>query len=338
MNTWPRAITKRNAEPPKYFWPNAARPGQTRPNAANRAGATCSNGGMNTPTNPAPNPPLSAADIEARIRAEGERLLTEQNLEEELGQQRVAPLEAGDDDALNRIEQRINECRDRQLRIQERAGLLKRRLEEARQRERDAELDHVVAVADRAREIGERLITEEYAEHATALARMLGKLTSINALIDAANARMEGTNRKGVARPNVMRCRRGREWIEKETVRVGIYDRDHPYFGKAELSRNNPDVAYLRGSDETVPARMTIEREVRKHETTNWERDLIDVVLLPGVGPAPEGSGLAPLWDQATLRRAWSGAGRLREEIEAAMEQEAADSVRDLKRAEGQRK
>lgn len=76
-------------------------------------------------------PPLASTGIQQRIDAERARLLVEQNLETELTTQRVAPLEAGDDEALDRIEAQINACRDRQFRIQERVELLNGRLEAA---------------------------------------------------------------------------------------------------------------------------------------------------------------------------------------------------------------
>jgi hypothetical protein len=293
---------------------------------------------MNTTASSTQPPALSSTELDERIRAEGQRLLIEQNLEQGLAQQRLAPLEAGDDAALDRIEQQINECRDRQIRIQERVDLLNRRVEEARQRERDAELDHVVAVANRAREIGERLITEDYAEHAAVLVEVLGKLAAINALIDAANQRTTGTDRKNVAKPNLIRCHPGREWTEKETVRVGIHDRDHPHYGKAELSTNNPNVAYLKDGGETVPATMVIEREVLRRADMRREPDLVGSVVLPGVGPAPEGSGLTALWDERKAREAAANLPSLRAEIEASLTQEAASTTRSEKHVADQRK
>lgn len=293
---------------------------------------------MNTTASATPNPIHSSTELEERIHGEGQRLLIEQNLEQDLAQQRLAPLEAGDDAALDRIEQQINECRDRQIRIQERVDLLNRRLEEVKHREHVAELNHVAAVANRAREIGERLITEDYAKHASALASVLRRLAAINGLIDAANRQMADTGRENVAHPNLIRCRPGRNWTEKETVRVGIHDRDHPHHDKAALSTNNPNFAHLKDSDEVIPATMTIEREVQRHESPLWEPDLVAAVHLPGVGPAPEGSGLVPLWNDRKARAAADGIPAMRAEIEAALAQDTANSTCSEKRASDLRK
>src|SRR5688500_17892942 len=94
--------------------------------------------------------PLSAAGIQQRIDDERNRLLIEQNLAHSLAGQRLAPLEAGDDEALDRVEAQVAACIERQFRIQERLEILEQRLTQTQEREAQAELDAIAARANKA--------------------------------------------------------------------------------------------------------------------------------------------------------------------------------------------
>ena len=71
----------------------------------------------------------TAQQIEKWISDERRLLLADPNLQINLEGQRLAPLEAADYVALNRVEQHLSECIERQERAQERIALFTRRLQ-----------------------------------------------------------------------------------------------------------------------------------------------------------------------------------------------------------------
>ena len=145
-----------------------------------------------------PTIPATSDDVANRIHGERRRLLIEQNLEVELNKQRIAPLEAGDDEALDRVEAQISQCLDRQSRIRERIEILEQRLAGSVERERSAALDALTVRADEARILGVKLTHATYPKQAKALVATLKELADIEALIQGVNAELVGTGRSPV--------------------------------------------------------------------------------------------------------------------------------------------
>jgi chaperonin cofactor prefoldin len=257
---------------------------------------------LNAPTNTQPIVALSSADVQTRIDDERRRLLIEQNLEHDLTGQRIAPLEAGDDAALDRVEAQINQCRDRQFRIQERLEILEKRLAESHEREAGAELDALTDRANRARELGEKLIRTEYEKHATALAGVLGKLAAVDRVIDIANLRLARAGREYVAGPNGVRARAAVRVEKTRTVRLAPSHTEHPsqHSGDAEWSERGRE--FRPGNWDNNPgwiSKSTGER-IEAVEITVPDFDhtpgyvpdpLIKVITLPAVQADD-----APLW------------------------------------------
>jgi hypothetical protein len=265
---------------------------------------------MNATTSAGPLP-LSSTELQTRIDAERRRLLIEQNLHVDLEGQRLAPLEAGDDEALDRVEAQINACNDRQARSQERLEILERRLIEATERERQQDLDAVAARADRARILGEMLIAE-YARHAPKLAELIERLAACDQIIEEANGILSRANRDKdmVPSPNAIRCRPRRRWTEIVRKEVGPRDPGHPLFGKQyyQTPASHP-VQKVYDANDRTEYDVFVEADVEVEMTDCGDRPdaLQDAIVLPAVGPAPDpNTGLLPLWDhdRHTSRRA----------------------------------
>lgn len=265
--------------------------GKSRQIAANRAGPVAHSGAMENQT--------PSAELQARIDSERQRLLAEQNIERDLTGQRLAPLEAGDDEALDAVEASINACRDRQLRIQERLEILEQRQAEAQKREEAEALQRLREQAEAARILGEKLIRQDYAKQAKAMASTLAKLYAIDQLIVRANRRIERANDEAlelVDSPNRIRCIPYREWTEKVIREVGMNHPAHPY----HLGRNTvwgPDRAYMKKhnvhaayapmirvdqySGEPVPETVEAEVEELHFESGESKADLFEAIRLP---------------------------------------------------------
>ncbi len=251
---------------------------------------------MNTTT-------ATSSAIEGRIRAEQQRLLIEQNIERDLEGQRLAPLEAGDDDALDQIEAGINASRDRQLRIQERIELLERRLADAQDREADRYIDQLREQADAERERGLRLIRSDYVRQARALAKTLHELALIDRRITEVNREISAAGRDDlVDSPNETRNRP----TEYETVtvrrRVGIGQPEHPGHNKrrpvssdGHLMDNprSPTVHFADGT--SMPRYMEVDVPERQCIEGVRQGPLWDVIRLPR--PGLEGDDI---WDGPT--------------------------------------
>ncbi len=261
------------------------------------------------PTTP-PTPPATPADFEARIAAERNRLLIEQNLEADLDGQRLAPLEAGDDAALDRVEAQINACRDRQYRIKERIELLEKRLAQAKVAEHDASLDALEARANRARELGEKLITVEYRKHATALASVATRLCAIDALIESTNRSLEKERRNPVGSPNFVRARRPSSTTVVVKKRVHIDDPRHPNYGirdhvtRAPQGHGTPDFMLVvldpehrSPTDQRVPLWAEIDVEEDVNDIGHCPTPIHLELVLPGLEPPPRHQNTAALWD-----------------------------------------
>lgn len=236
--------------------------------------------------------PSGSEDIRTRIASERERLATEEANERQLMQDRLQPLEAGDDAALDDVERRISDSRAAQLRIQERIGLLTSRLTEADQREERARVEALRAQADKAREIGEREIREGYAVHAAALAASLRRLRAIDDFIERTNRALETAGVEGVASPNSIRGRPSRMETVNRKRKVGIGDPAHPYYGRARGPMNpgtrgakpgeewNQEITADNG--EKTHVIVEIEEEQKIHHHALWQQRLYEAIeVLP---------------------------------------------------------
>lgn len=246
-----------------------------------------------TSTNPVA--PLTSTDVAARLHAERERLLAEQNLEEELAGQRLAPLEAGDDMALDRIEAQLNSCRDRQFRIQERIELLERRAEDVRRSEQEGRLDALTRHAECAREMGEELIRKDYARLAASLADVLMRLSATERVIKEANEILHEHGRGCVRAANLIRSRPRTESTRTVRRKVGLMEREHPYCGKA--TRSGDDRAIVNATGETVPAFMEVEIQEQCVSEARRPAPLPESVVLPPYRADDVGAAAPYLWD-----------------------------------------
>jgi hypothetical protein len=241
--------------------------------------------------------PLAASpsELETRIADERRRLLMEQNLQVNLEGQRLAPLEAGDDEALDRVEVQINQCCDRQARIQERIEILERRLVEAQEREREHQLDALAARADRARILGEAAIGE-YGRQANALVPLLRRLCAIEKFVEQTNQQLIAAGREAIHSPNAIRCRVPRRFDRTITKRVGIGEREHPHFGQMLSRSNGGDVAYLEGGGQ-CPTFMEVQVVEHVHETGEWPEPIHEATFLPGIDPPKPDQCSLPLYN-----------------------------------------
>ncbi|MBA8888900.1 hypothetical protein FHW12_003136 [Dokdonella fugitiva] len=258
---------------------------------------------MNATTTAGPIP-LNSIELQTRIDAERSRLHIEQNLLVDLEGQRLAPLEAGDDEALDRVEAQINACNDRQSRIQERLEILERRLTEATERERQQDLDAVAARGHRARVLGEQIIAE-YGKRAPELAALIERLAACDQIVNEANTILSRANRDSdlIPSPNAIRCRPRRRWTETVRKTVGPSDRGHPAYGlEYTRARHSPTVHVGREAFD-----LFVEADVEVEMTDCGDRPdpLQDAVVLPALGPAADANtGLVPLWDRGSNHRA----------------------------------
>jgi hypothetical protein len=251
-------------------------------------------------------PPLTATEVEARIETERNRLLDEQRIEADLLQQRIAPLEAGDDESLDRIELQINQARDRQLRIQERIELLQKRLEVAKEVEREAYLDHLQRLAEAARERAVKIIFEEYARLAPELADSLRRIEVADTLVERVNKVLSENRREPIHASNWARCRPERRYTETVRKCFGPNDPGHPHYADISHRSQGPletAVAYLKTGGQ-VPALAEVDVEEERTALGDRPGVLYLEAVLPGVGPAPEGQGLRALWKHDGYRRA----------------------------------
>lgn len=259
---------------------------------------------MNATTTAGPIP-LNSTELQTRIEAERGRLLIEQNLHVDLEGQRLAPLEAGDDEALDRVEAQINACNDRQARIQERLEILERRLTEATDREESNRLDAIAARGNRARELGEALI-REYGELAPKLAAILERLAACEDIIEDTNNILHRAKRDQdmVRSPNAIRCRPRRTWTEMVRKTVGPREPGHPLYGHnySQTPACHP-VQKVFGNGVEYDVFVEADVEVEMTDCGDRPDALYKAAVLPAVGPAPDvNTGLPPLWAHDEFR------------------------------------
>jgi hypothetical protein len=228
----------------------------------------------------------TAADIEQRIRDERNRRLGEQNLEVDLNKQRLAPLEQGDDVALDRIEEQIGQCQDRQSRIQERLEILEKRLASALANDQGAHLDTVAARAQRAREAGERAIKVDYPKAARTLAAVLHRIAAADGLIARANAELERGGREQVPDSNSIRCTPIQRITSTRRETVGLRDPRHPLHGLVGFSDSGQSAFRL---DNKQSVELTAEVEIENTATVggHFPQPLYSVVALPTAEAEP---------------------------------------------------
>lgn len=217
---------------------------------------------------------ITSGSVRERIEAERKRLADEAEREKVLTEARVPVLEAGDDVELDKIEAQINDSRAAQLRIQERIELLATRLSEREKAEDHAKIEALRERAEKLREFGERLIREDYAKAADALAQTLHRLRAVDALIEGANRTLDRAGVATVAPTNAVRCTQGYSETVKRKRRVGLGERAHPYYGLAFAPHNmgancredpdyNPEV--IADNGERTHVYVDIEETVQLH-------------------------------------------------------------------------
>jgi hypothetical protein len=220
------------------------------------------------PTSTEQAAPAASTEVRARIEAERQRLDAEEARELQLMRDRLPPLEAGDDAALDAVEASINDSRGAQLRIQERIQLLTARLGEAEEREERERLDAVRERADRARQAGEKLLRDTYGPQAKALADTLLKLLAVDRFVRNQNRILDRAGQEPVASANDMRHVPARVEAVRVMERVGLSQPEHPQHaaweraqakaGKAHIAGGNrSDIVVLDGK--SVPRNVEVE-------------------------------------------------------------------------------
>lgn len=245
-------------------------------------------------------------EIETRIGAERERLASEERNEVALTESRLAPLEAGDDAELDKVERKIDESRSQQLRIQERIELLERRLESQRIAEHDQSLDELSKRTDQVRIAADKLIVEEYAKHAAALRAVLLRVLAARRFIDQSNRTLERAGRPlidSIEEARTIAGFHGEEKFGRATVLAT--DPRHPRSKEYwELHRclSHGAVTNERGSI-SDQMRSIRETEVEFALSREWipahrPKQLDETVRLPAVDPMADA-----FWDPTRLEK-----------------------------------
>jgi len=247
--------------------------------------------GMNAKTE-SPSSPRTVTEIQTRIGEERHRLLSEQNLYATLEGQRIAPLEAGDDEALDRVEEKIVKCLERQARIEERIELLQKRLDESVESERNADLDAIEARASTLREQGERLIRTEYPKLAGQLGSLLKRLQLIDAAIERENRTLQQAGRDQVPASNYVRCTPAKYLDFIETINVHPSDPRHSMHANAVPSRRTQGreehAVWVDSRDSSkIIECESIQVQTRERIGGLYPPPLHEIIVLPAVEPIP---------------------------------------------------
>jgi len=228
----------------------------------------------------------STAQIQERIDSERNRLLIEQNLEANLDGQRIAPLEAGDDEALDRIEAQHAQCLERQVRIQERLELLQKRLIQAKDVERVSHLDAIEARATALREDSMKQIRDVYPKQAKALAITLRRLALNEAAQEHCNRELTLGGRPAVETANAVRCRPTQRVKWKKAMRVGYTQPEHPAFGRVCGRSADGQTVYLEQGGQ-CPAFQDVQVETEDLVVGSNPQPLYAVIELPTAEAEP---------------------------------------------------
>lgn len=131
--------------------------------------------------------------------------------------ERTRLLTEGTDEQTDAVECATEDNRATQVRILEHINLLTEQKTNTLESERNADLDALTRQAEQAREYGERLIRNDYAKQARALAATLIKLQAIDAGIRRTNNILEAAGRTAVLDSNMIRCTMPTyvEWTER---------------------------------------------------------------------------------------------------------------------------
>ena len=180
---------------------------------------------------------MSVKDIEDKIASERTAIAKAQSRNAELTHSRTVALEAGDDGQVDCIETdiRINEVAV--IRGRDRIVILERRLEEAKQADRESQLDALAAQTDQLRIDGETLMGQ-YREHAAAIAPMMLKLKQIDERMRTANSELKAAGRNAINGPNAIRCRPSSSAERVVRRRLGIGQSEHPLHSVARFDAN----------------------------------------------------------------------------------------------------
>lgn len=233
-----------------------------------------------------PNSPRTVAEIEIRIGEERRRLLSEQNLAVSLEGQRIAPLEAGDDEALDRVEAQIVKCIERQARIEERLELLQKRLMQAKDVERVSHLDAIEARANALREDSIKQIRDVYPKQAKALATTLRRLALNEAAQEHCNRELTLGGRPAVETANAVRCRPMQRVKWMKAMRVGYTQPEHPAFGKVRGRSADGQTVYLEDGGQ-CSAFQDVLVEAEDLVAGSNPQPLYEVIELPAIEAEP---------------------------------------------------
>ncbi len=242
-------------------------------------------GGMNAKAETTLAP--TAEQIEKWISDERRQLLADPNLQINLEGQRLAPLEAADYVALNRVEQHLSECIERQERAQERISLLTRRLQSTRATDSEIADAAIAEQAEALRAEGIKLIRTEYPKVAKPLIALFERMRLIDSQIGALNRQLHDGD-KAVSMPNSIRTIP--EYFTETKIPNGRCTIDsplHPRHGAATyLNRNIGERCYA-GTEEPVRP-TTSPKRCGSNMPLIPQPSIPDAVVLPGVWPATE--------------------------------------------------
>jgi len=233
-----------------------------------------------------PNSPRTVAEIEIRIGEERRRLLAEQNLAASLEGQRIAPLEAGDDEALDRVEAQIVKCIERQARIEERLALLQERLMRVKDVERVSHLDAIEVRANALREDSMKQIREVYPKQAKALAATLRRLALNEAAQEHCNRELALGGRPAIETANSIRCRPTQRVKWMKAMRVGYTQPEHPAFGRVRGCSADGQTVYLEQGGQ-CPAFQDVQVETEDLVVGSNPQPLYAVIELPTAEAEP---------------------------------------------------
>ena len=225
---------------------------------------------------------MTINDIEQQITQARAAIAKSQATNAELTHQRATALEAGNDGEVDRIEvsMKINDTAI--TRGRDRIIILEQRLEEAKQRDRDAELDALAAETDKARIEGESLIAQ-YREHAEAIAPLLSRLKFLDQRVIDANHQLRAAGRSQIDSPNAIRCRPMS--YGKRTVRrtVGVGESAHPMHAVHTFDRNGN--CRHRDTGEPIEQFGEFDIEEKTVENAVFAAPLYESVQLPSIEP-----------------------------------------------------
>lgn len=235
--------------------------------------------------------PQSSVKIAAEIQTETRRADEAEAEQATLVTARERVLLDDDTKELDKIEARSEALDKAVKRHRDRVALLQQRLEQVQDKEHSDALDALTAQASKARDIGQRLIRNDYAKAARAVAATMEKLYAIENLVEDINRTLQANGREALPGPNQIRCRPRQVWEETERRTVGLGQPEHPFYGRATRLHQG-DRAVVNGTSETVPVFMDIDVPVTRITPAHSPEPLQNTLVLP----CPDDTGL-DLWN-----------------------------------------